>query len=68
MRSAMYCGVMGSRNSVAAGRPISVIPVRIRRALRKQFGAGAMLSADHPVGDQRRKQRFDSREERDGAV
>ncbi len=34
MRSAMYCGVIMSRNSVAAGSPISVISHNNRRARR----------------------------------
>ncbi len=37
-RSAMYCGLMGSRNSVPAGRPSAVTCCRKRRAARRPGG------------------------------
>ncbi len=35
IKSAMYCGVIGSSISVAAGRPISAMRSKMRRAMRR---------------------------------
>ena len=56
IRSAMYCGVIGSSISVAAGRPRSATSSRIRRAFRRpsamsnfSFRPGSEISPFQPT-------------------
>ena len=55
-RSAMYCGTMGSRNSVAAGIPISFTARSRRRAIRRPVSTsyvpsrqGSLIRPFHPI-------------------
>ncbi len=55
IRSAMYCGVIGSNSSVAVGTPRSITSRRNRRAIRSPSGissepsrCGSMISPFHP--------------------
>ncbi len=55
IKSAMYCGVIGSKSSVAVGTPRSMMSRRTRRAIRKPSGmshdsskCGSMMSPFQP--------------------
>ena len=56
----------GARDRAGRGQAAEQRRADVGDALRDQFAVGAMAAADHAVGDDRRQQRFDAGEERDG--